>query len=266
MLERVQFCAVWRRTLSGQRLQLTDSARNIGHCPLVVQVDVRLWFTPRTAQVGKLDLDVLRGGAQAEAFSNAVTHKLNEYASNMGRAAHSVDVNGFWTGLNQAVLHAAHSVFPAQPVIKGVVERERTVELRHKHAAARRELLEHRGCEVEPMLIERCKILRRAYLRSRHRDFQHMREQLALQIREAIRRGDVRTAWKQSRRLAGTGIGPKCRCYKAVSVAPCLNEWIDVLRLDGPQGGMLAVPYARGDEHDAPFTERLVTSPPLPRS
>eukprot|EP00971_Amphidinium_carterae_P345021 6485735-Amphidinium_carterae.1 len=129
MLERVQSCAVWRRT--GQRLQLTDSARNIDHCPLVVQVDVRLWFAPRTAQVGRLDLDglqtaMLRGGAQAEAFSNAVTHKLNEYASNMGRAAHSVDVNEFWTGLNQAVLHAAHSVFPAQPVIKGVVERERT--------------------------------------------------------------------------------------------------------------------------------------------
>eukprot|EP00971_Amphidinium_carterae_P199992 3969434-Amphidinium_carterae.1 len=68
-----------------------------------------------------------------------------------------------------------------------------------------------------------------------------MRDQIAVQVCEALRKGDARTAWRLSRRLAGTAIGPKQRYYRAVSVAPCLGDWIDFMKLDGPQGGMLAV-------------------------
>eukprot|EP00971_Amphidinium_carterae_P280179 5561730-Amphidinium_carterae.1 len=90
-----------------------------------------------------------------------------------------------------------------------------------------------------------------------------MKRQIAVQICEALRRGDARTAWRQSRRLAATAIGPKQRYYRAVSVDPCIGDWIDFLKMDGPHGGMLAVPYARGDAKTAPFDAHMATRLPM---
>eukprot|EP00971_Amphidinium_carterae_P047479 935319-Amphidinium_carterae.1 len=158
LLERVEYCAVWRRT--GHRLQLTDSARNIDHCPLVVQVDVRMWFTPSAAQASRLDLDglqtaMLRGGPQASEFATAAVQYMGEWERQMEHALSETDVNAVWQGLNHAISKAAHDVFPAHPVVKGVVERELTVDLRRQHAEARAELWSKRGTEVEQTLVDK---------------------------------------------------------------------------------------------------------------
>eukprot|EP00971_Amphidinium_carterae_P283409 5626295-Amphidinium_carterae.1 len=191
---------------------------------------------------------LLTGGEQAMQFMRVLHEQASglEYRANLEMALLDHDVNHFWAVLNSLVMRSVVQCFPARPVVKGVVERAQTTQLRRAHSTARTALLQSRGTEAEASCKAHAQDLKRQYCRSRASDFRHMREQIADQIRAALDRGDSREAWRQSRRLAGTKVGPKRRRYQAVITdAPSLSDWIHHMSLAGSEGGMQAVPYAR---------------------
>eukprot|EP00971_Amphidinium_carterae_P352980 6492786-Amphidinium_carterae.1 len=269
MLTRVSNCTVWRRT--GHRLQLAESARNLDHAPVAIELDVRLWFDATLQRSVQWDLDglmcaLLTGGEQAQKFLQVIRERAGgpEYRANFDRAVLEHDVNHLWAGLNSIVMDSVTQCFPARPVIRGVVERPQTTELRRAHRAARDALYASRGTADEEACKAFAQDLKHQYSRSRASDFRHMSAQIAEQIRAALDRGDAREAWRQSRRLAGTKVGPKRRRYHAVLTdAPSLSDWIHHMSLEGSEGGMQAVPFAKGDLHTSPVAPDIACSLPM---
>ena len=65
-----------------------------------------------------------------------------------------------------------------------------------------------------------------------------LKNTLHAELHYAWQRRDAAYAWRVSRRLAGTKIGPKFRKYSAPQHNCTKSEWQEFLQLPGPEGGV----------------------------
>ena len=264
LLSQVKTCEVWNR--AGDALQIIDCPARRDHRPVVITVHVRLQYNSARAQRVQWDHDklsrCLHGHGDSE-FVLAVEGALA--GAHWRQLAEAEGPDGVHHALHEAI-HAQALQFFTKPTTQAQ-HRAADPALATATSARRDARLQLRAMQQQspddPLVhqaVQQCQTATAEVRRIKRARWRAHQAALVREITEAWRRRDFATAWKVSRLLGGARFGPKKRCMVAPAPVFAKQDWLELLCLPGPQGGVAATPPQPAPSRSAPLQREHFTA------
>ena len=250
LLPQIRSCAVWDR--AGDALQLIDCPARRDHRPVVLTVHIQLQYCDDPTQHVRWDHDKLSRclqGDGADQFVQAVEGALEGVEWKQLAEQSGPDT----------VHHTLHHAIHAQAVRHftqprtAVQHRIADPELAAATLARQRARLQLRALRNDPpddpgtqhamqQATQRCQSTTSRVRQLKRSRWKKHQAALVQEITDAWRRRDFATAWRVSRLLGGSRVGPKKRSMAAPAPIYSQQEWAQFLARPGPEGGVAARP------------------------